>query len=38
VRANQPPTKGTLAASLEIAKLFEAYRTNPPGVRIPINR
>jgi len=36
VLANTPPTKGTLAASLEIAKLFEAYRTQPAGVRIPI--
>jgi predicted dehydrogenase len=37
VLENTPPTKGTLAASLEIAKLFEAYRTNPPGTRIAID-
>jgi predicted dehydrogenase len=32
-----PPTKGTLEASLEIAKLFEAYRTTPPGKMATIN-
>lgn len=32
-----PPVKGTLDASLEIAKLFEAYRFNPEGVKIQIN-
>lgn len=37
VKANRPPTKGTLAASLEIAKMFEAYRTTPAGVRTTIN-
>ncbi len=37
VLAGRPPEKGTLAASLEIAKLFEAYRTTPPGVVVRIN-
>lgn len=34
---SMPPTKGTLAQSLEIAKLFEAYRTTPPGVEVALN-
>jgi predicted dehydrogenase len=33
----RPPTKGTLADSLEIAKLFEAYRRTPPGVPVVVN-
>ena len=36
VLTNTPPMKGTLAASLEIAKLFEAYRTTPPGQVVAI--
>jgi len=31
------PTKGTLEQSLEIARLFEAYCTTPPGVEVAIN-
>jgi hypothetical protein len=37
VLQHTPPEKGTLAESLEIAKLFEAYRTTPPGVVATIN-
>ncbi|TBL81254.1 Gfo/Idh/MocA family protein [Paenibacillus thalictri] len=37
VLAGQPPQKGTLDASLEIAKLFEAYRTTPEGVVSVVN-
>ena len=37
VLAGAPPTKGTLAQSLEIVKLFEAYRTVAPGVVVAIN-
>jgi hypothetical protein len=37
VLGSTPPTKGTLAASLEIAKVFEALCTTPPGVRVTIN-
>lgn len=33
-----PPVKGTLEASLEIAKLFEAYRFQPEGTRIVLNQ
>lgn len=33
----KPLEKGTLAESMEIAKLFEAYRTTPPGVAATIN-
>ncbi|TDF98084.1 Gfo/Idh/MocA family protein [Paenibacillus piri] len=33
----QPPQKGTLEESLEIAKLFEAYRYSPEGSPIVIN-
>ena len=36
VLTNTPPEKGTLAASLEIAKLFEVYRTTPPGTMVAI--
>lgn len=32
-----PPTKGTLAAALEIAKVFEALCTTEPGVTVTIN-
>lgn len=32
ILSGQPPHRGTLAESLEIMKLFEAYRTTPPGV------
>lgn len=32
-----PPQKGTLEESLEIAKLFEAYRTTPDGTLAVIN-
>lgn len=32
-----PPTRGTLEESLEITKLFEAYRTTPPGTTMTIN-
>lgn len=37
VISGQPPAKGTLDDALEIAKLFEAYRTTPPGVPVEIN-
>lgn len=37
VLAGRPPEKGTLAASLEIAKLFEAYRSTPAGEVATIN-
>lgn len=37
VLTGRPPAKGTLGDSLEIAKLFEAYRANPAGVPIVIN-
>jgi len=33
-----PPSKGTLEQSLEIAKLFEVYRTTPPGTVATINQ
>jgi len=33
----RPPTKGTLSDSLEIAKLFDAYRATPAGVPVVIN-
>jgi predicted dehydrogenase len=36
VLTGRPPEKGTLTASLEIAKLFEAYRTTPPGKVVEI--
>lgn len=38
VLSGHPPTKGTLEESLEIARLFEAYRNTPPGVVTTINR
>ncbi|WP_222429942.1 Gfo/Idh/MocA family protein [Paenibacillus cremeus] len=37
ILAGQPPQKGTLEESLEIAKLFEAYRTTPEGTKAVIN-
>lgn len=37
VLAGRPPEKGTLEESLEIVKLFEAYRSMPPGTSITIN-
>jgi hypothetical protein len=37
VLRQQPPTKGTLEASREIAKLFEALCTTEPGTRMVIN-
>jgi predicted dehydrogenase len=37
VLSGQPPLKGTLADTLEIVKLLEAYRTAPPGVPVEIN-
>lgn len=37
VLTDTPPRKGTLEQSLEIAKLFEAYRTSEPGVEVNIN-
>ncbi|MBO9607314.1 MAG: Gfo/Idh/MocA family oxidoreductase [Paenibacillaceae bacterium] len=37
VLADTPPVKGTLDASLEIAKLFEAYRFGAEGERIVLN-
>ncbi|MDQ3539510.1 MAG: Gfo/Idh/MocA family oxidoreductase [Chloroflexota bacterium] len=37
VLGDAPPTKGTLEESLEIARLFEAYRITPPGTTIAIN-
>jgi hypothetical protein len=37
VLAGQPPQKGTLEDSLEIAKLFEAYRNTPEGTIALIN-
>ncbi|MBO7743001.1 Gfo/Idh/MocA family oxidoreductase [Paenibacillus sp. MWE-103] len=37
VLAGRPPEKGTLADSLEIVKLFEAYRTHPEGTLITLN-
>ena len=38
VLAGTPPTRGPLAQSLEIVKLFEAYQTVEPGVVATINR
>ncbi len=37
VLTGTPPTNGTLAQSLEIAKLFEAYCITQPGVEVTIN-
>ncbi|HLU22095.1 MAG TPA: Gfo/Idh/MocA family oxidoreductase [Bacillaceae bacterium] len=37
VLENRPPQKGTLDDSLEIIKLFEAYRNEPAGKLIEIN-
>ena len=37
VLSGTAPTKGTLEESLEIAKLFEAYCTTPPGTVVTIN-
>lgn len=37
VLESRPPTKGTLQDSLEIAKLFEAYRCTPPGTPVIVN-
>lgn len=37
VLTRTPPEKGTLDQSLEIAKLFEGYRTTEPGVQAYIN-
>ena len=38
VLAGTSPTKGTLEESLEIAKLFEMYRTTPAGSIATINQ
>lgn len=38
VLSGTAPTKGTLDESLEIAKLFEVYRTTPPGTVVTINQ
>lgn len=38
VLAGRAPEKGTLEASLEIIKLFEAYRTTPPATVVMINQ
>lgn len=38
VLSGTPPTKGTLEESLEIAKLFEMYRTTPAGTTATINQ
>lgn len=38
VLTETPPSKGTLAQSLEIAKLFEAYCTTEPGTEVAINQ
>jgi predicted dehydrogenase len=37
ILAGQPPQKGTLEESLEIVKLFEAYRNTPEGTAAVIN-
>jgi predicted dehydrogenase len=37
ILTGRPPEKGTLKDSLEIAKLFEAYRDNPPGTLVTLN-
>jgi predicted dehydrogenase len=37
ILAGQPPQKGTLEESLEIAKLFEAYRRTPDATQAVIN-
>jgi predicted dehydrogenase len=37
VLSGHPPQKGTLQESLEIVKLFEAYRTHPEGTVIILN-
>lgn len=37
ILANTPPEKGTLVESLEIVKLYDAYRLHPAGTVIPIN-
>jgi predicted dehydrogenase len=37
VLSGTPPSKGTLAESLEIVKLFEFYRTVPAGTRATLN-
>ncbi|NOU68879.1 gfo/Idh/MocA family oxidoreductase [Paenibacillus sp. LMG 31461] len=37
ILSGQPPQKGTLEASLEISKLFEAYRTTPEDTLATIN-
>ncbi|WP_100010008.1 Gfo/Idh/MocA family protein [Lentibacillus sediminis] len=37
ILSNQPPKKGTLEESLEIIKLFEAYRYTPSGKIAAIN-
>jgi predicted dehydrogenase len=38
VLRGRPPRKGTLADSLEIMRLFEAYRYSPDGVSISLDR
>jgi hypothetical protein len=37
IMGNKPPSKGTLEASLEILKLFEAYRSTSEGTKAIIN-
>jgi predicted dehydrogenase len=37
IQKRSEPTKGTLQDSLEIMKLFEGYRFNPPGEKIVLN-
>jgi predicted dehydrogenase len=37
ILSGHPPTKGTLEESIEILKLFEAYRNTPPGQKAMIN-
>ena len=37
VLSGRQPAKGSLADALEIAKLFEAYRSTPPGVTVQVN-
>jgi len=38
IMSGRPPQKGTLEESLEIVKLFEAYRTTPPATIATINQ
>jgi len=37
VLTETPPQKGTLKESLEILKMFEGYRSSPPGTMITVN-